>query len=272
MLLHAKLRLQGDFHTGGIMGKVIAFSNQKGGVGKTTTAINLAAYVALAGKKVLLVDFDPQGNTTSGYGIEKNQLKQTCYDVLMGDCAATDVITSTSIKNLSILPCNIDLAAAEVDLVSVPQRESALRRALASVKDDYDYLFVDCPPSLGLLTLNALVAADSVIIPIQSEFFALEGLSQLMNTIKIVKQRLNHGLTINGVVLTMYDTRTTMSKQVTEEIFKYFGDKVYTVPVPRNIKLVESPSFGIPIVSHAPKSSGAAAYQALAKQFLEREE
>lgn len=254
------------------MGKIIAFSNQKGGVGKTTTAINLAAYVALAGKKVLLVDFDPQGNTTSGYGIEKNQLKLTCYDAIMGDCSAAEIIVDTSIRNLRLIPCNMDLAAAEVDLVSMPQRESALKRVLTPIKDRYDYIFIDCPPSLGLLTLNALVACDSVIIPIQSEFFALEGLSQLMNTIKIVKQRLNHALTINGVVLTMYDTRTTMSKQVTEEIFKYFGDKVYTVPVPRNIKLVESPSFGLPVVSHAPRSSGAAAYSALAKQFLQREE
>lgn len=253
------------------MGKIIAFSNQKGGVGKTTTAINLAAYVAKAGKKVLLVDFDPQGNATSGYGVEKNRLEQNCYDMLMGDCSAQDVIMPTMIDNLSIIPCNIDLAAAEVDLVSIPARESALKRAILHLKDSYDYIFVDCPPSLGLLTLNALVASDSVIIPIQSEFFALEGLSQLMNTIKIVKQRLNSQLTINGVVLTMYDTRTVISKQVTQEIYRYFGDKIYTVPVPRNIKLVESPSFGIPVVLHAPRSSGAVAYEALARQFLERE-
>lgn len=254
------------------MGKIICFSNQKGGVGKTTTAINLAAYVALADKKVLLVDFDPQGNTTSGYGIEKNQLPLSCYDMLMGDCSAVDVIAPTMIPGLSIIPCNIDLAAAEVDLVDIPQRESKLKQTLEPVKDQYDYIFIDCPPSLGLLTLNALVASDSVIIPIQSEFFALEGLSQLMNTIKIVKQRLNSQLTINGVVLTMYDTRTTMSKQVTEEIYKYFGEKIYTVPVPRNVRLVESPSFGVPIMLHAPRSSGAAAYSALSKQFLERVE
>jgi cobyrinic acid ac-diamide synthase len=261
-----------NFFWGAIMGKVISFSNQKGGVGKTTTAINMAAYVALNGRKVLLIDFDPQGNATSGYGIEKNQLNLSCYDFLMGECQAQQVILPTMIDGLSILPCNIDLAAAEVDLVSVPQRETALRRAIAPIRDNYDYIFIDCPPSLGLITLNALCAADSVIIPIQSEFFALEGLSQLMNTIRIVKQRLNSTLTINGVVLTMYDSRTTMSKQVTEELYKYFGAKIYTVPVPRNVRLVESPSYGVPVVKHAPKCTGAAAYDALAKQFLEREE
>ncbi len=254
------------------MSKIFAFSNQKGGVGKTTTAINLATDVARLGKKVLLLDFDPQGNATSGFGIEKNQLEFTCYDMLMETCEAKQIILPTMIDNLSIIPSNIDLAAAEVDLVNVPSRESALKRALSSVQNDYDYIFIDCPPSLGLITLNALVACTGVIIPIQSEFFALEGLSQLMNTIKIVKQRLNPQIYINGVILTMYDTRTTMSKQVTAEIYKYFGDKIYTVPVPRNIKLVESPSFGVPVILHAPHCSGALAYDALAKQFLSREE
>ena len=254
------------------MGKIISFSNQKGGVGKTTTAINVAAFVAMAGKRVLLLDCDPQGNATSGFGIEKNKLDLSTYDVLMGECPAAQAVFGTMVDNLSIMPCNIDLAAAEGDLVNLPARESALKRALKSIKDTFDYIFIDCPPSLGLLTLNALVASDEVIIPIQSEFFALEGLSQLMNTIKIVKERLNSDLKLNGVILTMYDARTTMSKQVTQEICKYFGDIIYTVPVPRNIKLVESPSFGVPIMMHAPNSSGAVAYENLAKQFLKREE
>ena len=254
------------------MGKVIAISNQKGGVGKTTTAINLAYYVAEAGRKVLLIDFDPQGNATSGYGIEKNTLKLNSFDMLMGDCEAKDVVMPTVMDNLSIIPSHEDLAGAEVSLVSVPSRESVLKRVLAPIKDDYDYIFIDCPPSLGLLTLNALVASTSILIPIQSEFFALEGLTQLMTTYKIVKQRLNPTLDINGVVLTMYDMRTTMAKQVTEELFKYFSDKIYTVPIPRNINLVESPSYGIPIALHAPKCKGAIAYAALAAQFLEREE
>lgn len=253
------------------MGKIFAFSNQKGGVGKTTSAINLSAYVADAGKRVLLVDFDPQGNATSGFGVEKNTIEHSVYEVIMGDCNINDAILDTAIANLFVLPCNINLAGAELDLVNMQNRESTLKTALAEVKNDFDFIFVDCPPSLGLLTLNALVACDGVIIPIQSEFFALEGLSQLMNTIRIVKQKLNPGIYVNGVILTMYETRTMVSRQVTDEIYKYFGDKVYNVPVPRNVKLVESPSFGVPISMHAPRSSGAVAYAELATQFLQRE-
>lgn len=256
------------------MGKIIAFSNQKGGVGKTTSAINLSAYVASMGRKVLLLDFDPQGNASSGLGFEKNVISKNAYDLLMGDTDAKETVLPTSVKNLSMITANIDLAAAEVDLVNKPQRESVLKNALSSIKNDFDYIFIDCPPSLGLITLNALVACDEVIIPIQSEFFALEGLSQLMNTIKVIKQRpnLNPDITINGVILTMYDGRTTISKQITEEIYKYFGNKIYTVPVPRNVKLVEAPSFGVPVSEHAPRSSGAVAYERLAQQFLKREE
>lgn len=254
------------------MAKIVSISNQKGGVGKTTTAINLSASLAIGGKRVLLIDFDPQGNSTSGLGIEKNQLQHNCYDMLMGDATIQETIMHTSVKNLDIIPSNIDLAAADIDLSYVTSRESQLKKILADIDNQYDYIFIDCPPSLGLLTLNALVASHKIVIPIQSEFFALEGLSQLLNTIKIVKQRLNPGLAINGVVLTMYDSRTLVSKQVTQEIYKYFGDKVYNVPVPRNVKLVEAPSYGQPIAVYQPRSSGAVAYDMLTKQFLQREE
>ena len=244
------------------MGKIIAFSNQKGGVGKTTTAINLAAYVALAGKSVLIADIDPQGNATSGFGVEKHKLKATMYDYLMGEATADDVVLPTGVENIHIIPCNADLVGAEIELVDAPRREFALKNCLLPLKEIYDYIFVDCPPSLGLLTLNALTAADAILIPIQSEFFALEGLSQ----------RLNPSLYINGVALTMYDNRSVISRQVTAEIAKYFGEKVYPTPVPRNVKLVEAPSFGKPVSVHAPRSSGATAYKLLADEFLKREE
>ena len=253
------------------MGRIITFSNQKGGVGKTTSAINIASYVAQEGKKVLLADIDPQGNATTGLGVAKNLLDFTMYDVLTGDASAKDAIIESSVKNLDVLPCTNDLVGAEIALVKVKDREFVLKTALDMVKDDYDFVFVDCPPSLGLLTLNALTACDGVIIPIQSEFYALEGLSQLINTIKIVTQRTNPSIKIEGVILTMYDGRSIMSRQVSAEITRFFGAKVYENPVPRNIKVAEAPSFGNPISVHAPKSAGAQAYQNIARQFLERE-
>ena len=253
------------------MGRIITFSNQKGGVGKTTSAINIASYVAQEGKKVVLADIDPQGNATTGLGVAKNLLDFTMYDVLTGDASAKDAIIESSVKNLDVLPCTNDLVGAEIALVKVKDREFVLKTALDKVKDDYDFVFVDCPPSLGLLTLNALTACDGVIIPIQSEFYALEGLSQLINTIKIVTQRTNPSIKIEGVILTMYDGRSIMSRQVSAEITRFFGAKVYENPVPRNIKVAEAPSFGNPISVHAPKSAGAQAYQNIARQFLERE-
>lgn len=252
------------------MGKIIAFSNQKGGVGKTTTVLNVADYVARAGKKVLMVDIDPQGNLTSGYGFEKNELDKTLYDLMLGTAEFKDVALSTGYPGLDILPCNIDLANLEIELADVHNRTLVLSKALKGKVSRYDYVMIDCPPSLGVLTLNALSACDGVIVPLQSEFFALEGLSQLMNTIKLVKQRVNPKINVCGVILTMYDNRPTLSKQVTEEIKKYFGDKVFEEQIPRNVKLCESPSFGVPISQHAPKSRGGVAYEKVAEEFLRR--
>lgn len=252
------------------MGKIIAFSNQKGGVGKTTTVLNVADYVARAGKKVLMVDIDPQGNLTSGYGFEKNELDKTLYDLMLGTAEFKDVALSTGYPGLDILPCNIDLANLEIELADVHNRTLVLSKALKGKVSRYDYVMIDCPPSLGVLTLNALSACDGVIVPLQSEFFALEGLSQLMNTIKLVKQRVNPKISVCGVILTMYDNRPTLSKQVTEEIKKYFGDKVFEEQIPRNVKLCESPSFGVPISQHAPKSRGGVAYEKVAEEFLRR--
>lgn len=253
------------------MARIISFSNQKGGVGKTTSAINLAAYVTLQGKTVLIIDLDPQGNSTSGLGIDKRKLEVSIHDLLMGDASIDEVINSTCVKNLHIMPSNVDLAAADLDLISMPNREFILKNAIAPIIDIYDYIFIDCPPSLGLLTVNALAACNSILIPIQSEFFALEGVSQLMNTVKLIKLKVNPNIEINGVALTMYDSRSTASKQVKEELSRYFGKKLYPIHIPRNIKLSEAPSHGIPISMYAPNSTGAYAYEALAQQFIERE-
>jgi len=253
------------------MGKTIAVVNQKGGVGKSTTSINLAACLAQAGKKVLLIDSDPQGNTTSGIGLEKKSLSKCIYDLLVNGLKAGEVLAKTQIENLDIIPATIQLAGAEIELVSVISRETKLKRALESLAETYDYLLIDCPPSLGLLTLNALTAADSVIIPIQCEYYALEGLSQLFNTIQIVRKHLNPTLEIEGVVLTMYDPRTNLGQQVAEEVKNFLPDKVYQTVIPRNIRLSEAPSFGQPITIYDPKSKGAQAYQDLAQEVIEDE-
>ena len=253
-------------------GKIGSFSNQKGGVGKTTTCVNMASFIAASGKKVLLVDIDPQGNATTGLGFSKSSLKKSVYNVLIDDERAADNILNTEVENLDLLPSNIDLAGAEVELVYKPRREKVLKSALEEEKGKYDYIMIDCPPSLGLLTINALAASDSVIIPIQSEYYALEGLSQLMNSISLVKQHLNPALDVDGVVLTMYDSRSLISKQIAEEIRKFFTKRLFEIVVPRNIRLVEASSYGKPIMMHDPKCTGARAYKALTQEYLDREE
>ena len=254
------------------MGTIVSFSNQKGGVGKTTTCVNMASFIAASGKKVLLVDIDPQGNATTGLGFSKSSLKKSVYNVLIDDERAADNILNTEVENLDLLPSNIDLAGAEVELVYKPRREKVLKSALEEEKGKYDYIMIDCPPSLGLLTINALAASDSVIIPIQSEYYALEGLSQLMNSISLVKQHLNPALDVDGVVLTMYDSRSLISKQIAEEIRKFFTKRLFEIVVPRNIRLVEASSYGKPIMMHDPKCTGARAYKALTQEYLDREE
>ena len=249
-------------------GKIVAVANQKGGVAKTTTAVNLAAYLAKAGKKVLLCDIDPQGNATSGVGVEKEELEHTVYDVIVDEAPAEAVIVSTDYKNLYLLPSNIDLAGAEIELVNVVQRESRLKKSIRPLKTDYDFIIMDCPPSLGLLTLNALTAADSILIPIQAEYYALEGLSQLLQTYELVQKHLNYDLELEGVLLTMFDGRTKLAVQVEGEIKKYFGDKVYEAVIPRNVRLSEAPSFGQPICVYDPNSKGAKQYEAMSKEFL----
>ena len=254
------------------MGKIISFSNQKGGVGKTTTCVNMAAYLARAGKKVLLVDLDPQGNATTGLGFSKGSLKKSVYNVIIDDEEVRENTLPAQPDGLFILPSNVDLAGAEVSLVYKKSRDKVLRAALEKVRAEYDYILIDCPPSLGLLTVNALAAADSVIIPIQSEYYALEGLSQLMNAIKLVRQHLNKSLKVEGVVLTMYDGRSLISKQIAAEIKKFFSAKLYEIVIPRNVRLSEAPSHGKPILLHDPKCMGARAYAALTEEFLKKTE
>lgn len=250
------------------MSEVIAIINQKGGVGKSTTAINLAASLGDLGKRVLVVDFDPQGNATSGFGVDKDALKYDVYDALMNNVPMADVVVPSPVQGVEVAPATIQLAGAEIELVSVMARESVLRYVLEPVRQNYDYVFIDCPPSLGLLTVNALVSADSLLIPIQCEFYALEGLSKLLESMKMVKGRLNPTLDVYGVVMTMFDVRTTLSRQVVDEVREYFGQKVFQTVIPRNVKLSEAPSHGLPINLYDARSKGAVAYADLAREVV----
>lgn len=248
------------------MVRILAIANQKGGVGKTTTAINLGASLAIIGHRVLLVDTDPQGNTSSGVGIKKAEVKQCIYDVLVGDVPLEDVIITSDVKNLDVVPATIQLAGAEIELVSTISRERRLENALETVSERYDFIIIDCPPSLGIITLNALTAANGLLIPVQCEFYALEGLTQLLNTVKLVQRHLNKNLEIEGVLLTMYDARTNLGQQVIAEVKKHFGPQVYQTVIPRNVRLSEAPSYGQPAVVYDVKSKGAEAYIELAKE------
>lgn len=253
--------------------KVICVFNQKGGVGKTTTNINLCSYLAMEGYKILTIDIDPQGNTTSGLGIDKRSLNASMYDVLTSDTSLKEVIISSDlVQNLHIAPSTMELAGAEVEMIANQNREQVLLNKIGEVADDYDYVFIDCPPSLGVITINALAASNSVIIPIQCEFYALEGVGQLINTIQLVKKSLNKNLEIEGVLMTMYDFRTNLSNEVYNEVKKYFKDKVYKSTIPRNIRLAEAPSFGLPIMLYDEKCKGADAYKKFTKEFLQSQQ
>lgn len=252
------------------MGKIIAFANQKGGVGKTTSAVNIAASVGIIGKKVLLIDLDPQGNTTSGVGINKKNLKATSYEILIGEVEAEKAIVTTEFKNLSVIPSNISLAGAEFDLYQLDDREYRLKTQLEKIKGNYDYIFIDCPPSLGMITVNALAAADAVIIPMQCEYYALEGLSQLMLTIRKIKQLYNPELEICGILITMFNGRLILTMQVISELKKYYSDKLFKTPISRNVRLSEAPSFGTPVYYHDKSSKGAQEYLDVAKELVQR--
>ncbi|MCR4619018.1 MAG: AAA family ATPase [Lachnospiraceae bacterium] len=250
------------------MSKIIAITNQKGGVGKTTTSINLSAAIAEMGKKVLVVDMDPQGNTTSGFGVNKNELENTVYELILGECALGEAVIRNVATNVSLLPSNVNLAGAEVDLLDRDDKSFILKKELDYVADDYDYVIIDCPPSLNMLTINAMTSATSVIVPIQCEYYALEGVSQLIHTINLVRERLNPSLDIDGVVFTMYDGRTNLSQQVVENVKENLNHHIYETMIPRNIRLAEAPSFGQPITVYDPKSAGAESYRELAKEVI----
>jgi chromosome partitioning protein len=254
------------------LAKVIAIANQKGGVGKTTTAVNLSSCLAHKGKKVVIIDVDPQGNTTSGLGIDKKTIEKSIYEVLINDEKIGNTLMKTAIDNLYLCPSNIQLVGAEVELVSVISRETRMKVSIEEIRDKYDFILIDCPPSLGLLTLNALTASDTILVPIQCEYYALEGLSQLMNTVKLVQRHLNPKLDVEGVVLTMFDARTNLSIQVVEDVKKHFRNKVYRTVIPRNVRLSEAPSFGLPIILYDPKSKGAECYLDLAQEVIDYSE
>jgi chromosome partitioning protein len=252
------------------VGEILACANQKGGVGKTTTVVNLATYLALAGQRVLVVDLDPQGNATSGLGVDRTSVDSSIYPALVGDAAAAELVVATQVDRLRLIPSARDLAGAEVELVALAQRERRLERALAAIRDEHEYVLLDCPPAVGLLTVNALAAADGVLVPIQCEYYALEGLSQLLSTIELVRDHLNPRLRLAGVLLTMYDNRTTLSADVAREVRGHLGRRVFDTVVPRSVRLAEAPSYGRPIARYSPESRGAQAYQALAQEVVGR--
>lgn len=254
------------------MGRIIAIANQKGGVGKTTTAINLSACLVERGKKVLTIDMDPQGNTTSGLGIEKDNLENTIYELMLGECTIRESILQTEIEHLFLMPSNVNLAGAEIELVGINEKEYILKNEIDYVKDDYDFIIIDCPPSLNMLTINAMTTANTVLVPIQCEYYALEGLSQLVHTINLVQERLNPDLEMEGVVFTMYDARTNLSLQVVDNVKKNLSTNIYKTIIPRNIRLAEAPSYGMPINLYDAKSAGAESYRLLAKEVIERED
>ena len=254
------------------MGRIISIANQKGGVGKTTTAINLSACLAEKGKSVLVIDTDPQGNTTSGFGIDKNFLEDTIYELILGECSIQDCIIKNAIPNVSVVPSNVNLAAAEIELIGVDKKEFILKNEVDFIKDNYDYIIIDCPPSLSMLTINAMTTANSVLVPIQCEYYALEGLSQLIHTVNLIKERLNPDLEMEGVVFTMFESRTNLSNQVVDNVKSNLKQNVFETVIPRNIRLAEAPSHGMPITMYEPKSAGAESYRQLADEIINRKD